>query len=93
MAVWYSLRSFGIFFPVFVCFDIEKSGNPDRENQGYMYANYSIYFLLIIKDSYPSERRPKMDWHIIPKRSESSSRKSGKTQKARKPFGTHFRLT
>jgi Kef-type K+ transport system membrane component KefB len=28
MAVWYTLLSFGIFFPVLVCSDQEKSGNP-----------------------------------------------------------------
>jgi hypothetical protein len=28
MAVWYSLQSFCIFFPVLVCLDQEKSGNP-----------------------------------------------------------------
>jgi hypothetical protein len=28
MSVWYSLRPFGIFFPVLVCLDKEKSGNP-----------------------------------------------------------------
>jgi hypothetical protein len=26
MAVWYSLWSFGIFFPILVCLDLEKSG-------------------------------------------------------------------
>jgi hypothetical protein len=30
MAVWYSLCSFGMYsFPVLVCLDLEKSGNPD----------------------------------------------------------------
>jgi hypothetical protein len=29
MAVWYSLWSLVIFFPVLVCLDQEKSGNPD----------------------------------------------------------------
>jgi hypothetical protein len=28
MAVWYSLSSFGIFFPILACLDQEKSGNP-----------------------------------------------------------------
>jgi hypothetical protein len=28
LAVWYGLRSFGIFFPFLVCLDKEKSGNP-----------------------------------------------------------------
>jgi hypothetical protein len=31
MAVWYSLRSFVIFFPILVCLDQEKSGNPGAE--------------------------------------------------------------
>jgi hypothetical protein len=30
MAVWYSLWSFVIFFPVSVCSDQEKSGNPGK---------------------------------------------------------------
>jgi hypothetical protein len=29
MAVWYSLWSFGIFFPVLVWLQQEKSGNPE----------------------------------------------------------------
>jgi hypothetical protein len=30
MAVWYSLWSFGTYtFPVLVCLDLDKSGNPD----------------------------------------------------------------
>jgi hypothetical protein len=33
MAAWYSLRSLGIFFPVLVCLDREKSGNPDGEKE------------------------------------------------------------
>jgi hypothetical protein len=32
MAVWCSLWSFGIFFLVLVCFDQEKSGNPDKKD-------------------------------------------------------------
>jgi hypothetical protein len=33
MAVWYSLWFFDIFFPVLVCLDQEKSGNPDPKGK------------------------------------------------------------
>jgi hypothetical protein len=29
MAIWCCLRSFGLFFPILVCLDQEKSGSPD----------------------------------------------------------------
>jgi hypothetical protein len=31
MAIWYILRSFGIFFPVLVCCTQKKSGNPGHQ--------------------------------------------------------------
>jgi hypothetical protein len=43
IAIWYNLRSFGLFFFILVCLDQEKSGNPG------LYVEYLSTTFVIIR--------------------------------------------